>query len=136
MVNAYLTGPAKKIAVRQVNRPAETTTSWLSLPCCHTSLAFSVTWSGSSSSRSCNPGMPPLLPLFVVDLLEGLGFGGMTPPLKVCGVPGEVDFSDNWQKDTATRKAQTRRASARNTMTLVGEDTEWVVCGRKKHVFI
>lgn len=72
-----------------------------------------------------------MLPLFVVDLLEGLGFGGMTPPFKVCGALGEVDFSDNLQRDTATKKAQIRRASARNTMTLVGEDTEWVVCGRK-----
>lgn len=79
--------------------------------------------------------MLPLPSLLVVDLLEGLGFGGTTPPLKVCGVLGEADFSDHLQKDTATKKAQIRRASARNTMTLVGEDTEWVVCGRK-NIFI
>lgn len=41
VVTAYLTGPAKKIAVRQVNRPTETTASWLSLPNFHNSLAFS-----------------------------------------------------------------------------------------------
>lgn len=49
--DAHLTGPAKNTAVKQVNRPTDTTAIWLPLPCCHTTWAFSVTCSGSSSHR-------------------------------------------------------------------------------------
>lgn len=65
MIAAYLTGPAKKIAVRQVNRPAETTPSWLSLPCCHTILVFSTALSGKNSSRLCHTDIAALLLLEV-----------------------------------------------------------------------
>lgn len=56
----------------------------------------------------------------------------MTSPLKVCGLLGEVDSSGNLQKDAATRKAHSRRARARNRMTLAGDDTDWVLCRRKE----
>lgn len=126
MVQGYLTGPAKKITVRQVNRPTETTASWLSLPCCHTNSAVSMNWCGSSSSRLCNTGTPPLLWLLEVESLEGLGFAGM-----VCWPTREANLSGNLSKDAATRKAHIRRVRTRNKMMVTGDDTELVPCGTK-----
>lgn len=129
MANSYLTSPAMKIAERQVNRPTETTAIWFSLPCCHTSLAFSTAISGSSSSRPCQTFTLSLLVFLGMDSLWG--FGGMTPPLNVCRPLEEACWSANPQKDVATRKAQIRKARARSSMTPIGEDTEQELCRRE-----
>lgn len=123
VVTAYLADPAKKIAVRQVNRPTETTASWLSLPCCHTSLAFSRALFGSSSNRPWYTGTSALLSFLGVDSMKGLG-GEVIPPLNVCGPLGERGWSGNSKKTVATKKAQIRKASARNSVTPTGEDRE------------
>lgn len=72
VVNAYLEGPARKMPVRHVMRPTEATAIWLSLACCHASLVFSETTSGSSCTRLCSTGTPSLLLLLAWDSLAGL----------------------------------------------------------------
>lgn len=90
---AYLIGPAKKIAVRHVNRPAETIPSWLSFPCCHAILVFSKALSGKSSSTFCHTDMAALMLLLGADSFLDWDFGGVTPPLNVCGPLGETGCS-------------------------------------------
>lgn len=59
----------------------------------------------------------------------------MTPPLKVCGLLGDVVSSCNVQKDAATRKAHSKRVKARNRMTLAGDDSDWALCRREENRF-
>lgn len=132
MVAAYLAGPAKKIPVRQVNRPTETTASWLSFPCCHASSAFSMALSGISSRRLCHTGDTLLLLSVWVDSLWTWGFGGTTPPLNVCEPSGDEGWSGNSQKIVAARKAHIRKARARKSTTPMGEDRHWALCRRTK----
>lgn len=127
-------GPAKNIAVKQVNRPTDTTAIWLSLPYCHTTWAFLVTWSVSSSHRSWNAGSARVSWSLGLESLAGLL--GMTPPLKVCWPPCEFILSGNLQKVAAIMNTQMRRARILNRMTPTGEATKLVLCGRESTALI
>lgn len=130
-MNAYLAGPARKMAVRHVRRPTEATASWLSLPCCHTSLVFSKTVCGSSSARLCSTETPSVLWLFGFDSLAGLDFEGTPVSLEVSAPLEEVASSGSLQKNTAARKAHMKRARTRKRRTPVEDDMEQVLCGRE-----
>lgn len=124
-MRAYLAGPARKMAVRHVMRPAEATAIWLSLPCCHTSLVFFKTMSGSSSTRLCSTGTASLLLLAALDSLAGLDFD-VSAPL------GEVASPGSLQKNAAARKAHMRRARNLKRTTLVGDEMQQELCGTEE----
>lgn len=127
-------GPAKNIAVKQVNRPTDTTVIWLSLPYCHTTSAFLVTSSGSSSHRPGKAGSARAPWSLGLESLAGLL--GMTPPLEVCWPPGEFNLSGNLPKVAAIMNTQIRRARILNRMTPTGEATKLVLCKREReHCF-
>lgn len=122
-MNTYLAGPAKKIEVRQVNRPTETTASWLFFPCCHITLTVCIVLFGISSNHLCHTG-PSTLPLFsVLDSFEGLE-EEMVTLLTECEPLDERGCAGKSRKQVATRKEQTRKASARNSVTPTGDARE------------
>lgn len=123
-------GPAKNIAVKQVNRPTDTTAIWLSLPFSHTTWAFLETRAGSSSHRSWNAGSAWVPWSLGLESLAGLL--GMTPPPLVCWPPCEFNLSGNLQKVAAIMNKQIRRVRILNKMTPTGEATKLVLCGRER----
>lgn len=125
-------GPAKNIAVKQVNRPTDTTVIWLSLPYCHTTSAFLVTSSGSSSHRPGNGNAGSARAPWSLGLESLVGLLGTTPPLEVCWPPGEFNVSGNLPKVAAIMNTQIRRARILNRMTPTGEATKLVLCERER----